>query len=307
MPTFSPQRIVIVLLTVFVLPDNSQAASLEAQTLATVQGVPITQDDVDRLMASRLVPPAARSKLQKQFLNQLVDRQLVQNYLAKLKVVVDPKIIAARIQSIHARIKKSGDDPKKVLAKLGYTEDSFRKELTLPLAWQLHVKQIISRMELKQLFAAERARYDGTELRARQIVLKLPANENARQLAMTKLTVIRNKIVSGKISFEAAAKKHSTSPSRDKGGDVGFFAYRGRMPVSITKIAFGLKKSDVSKPFVTRFGVHLLQVTGRKPGQLSLEDARPEIFKRLSDERWKSTISRLRKTAKIEWSNTTKK
>jgi len=45
--------------------------------------------------------------------------------------------------------------------------------------------------------------------------------------------------------------------------------------------------------------VHLIQVTEREPGQLSPEDARPQILMRLSDQMWSQTIADERSRAKI--------
>ncbi|GAB4159133.1 MAG: peptidylprolyl isomerase [Planctomycetaceae bacterium] len=291
----------------FLLANSNAASGQEnnpSATLVRVNGEAITQETFDRWLKSRLVSPTATAEVKKRLLNQLVDRTLIQQFLADRKIVADPKLIDARFRSIQKGIRKAGDDPQKVLARLGHTEESFRKELAFTLAWQRHARQTITRMELKELFDRERPRYDGTELRARQIFLKISPNadQQSRQKIINELNRIRSEIISGKTTFEDAAKKYSASPSRVKGGDIGFFMYTGRIPVSISRVAFSLKNKEISKPFLTSFGAHLIQVTDRRPGQLSLEDARPELFKKLSQERWNATLSRLRKTAKIEWS-----
>ncbi len=73
------------------------------------------------------------------------------------------------------------------------------------------------------------------------------------------------------------------------------------MPRQFSREAFRLKVGEISQPFRSKFGVHLCVVTGRTPGDLSLEDVRDEVLTRLSQEMWKQTVADMRKTAKIEW------
>lgn len=72
---------------------------------------------------------------------------------------------------------------------------------------------------------------------------------------------IRKEIVGGK-SFEQAAKEYSMCPSKDDGGDLGFFC-RGMMVPEFEKAAFSLPVSKLSMPVKTEFGWHLIMVTDR--------------------------------------------
>ena len=74
---------------------------------------------------------------------------------------------------------------------------------------------------------------------------------------------LRQKIVDGEISFADAAKKYSLCPSRDDGGDLGFFP-RGAMVPAFEKAAFALQIGEISQPVETRFGWHLILVTDKK-------------------------------------------
>jgi peptidyl-prolyl cis-trans isomerase C len=65
-------------------------------------------------------------------------------------------------------------------------------------------------------------------------------------------------------------------------------------------VAFALKTGDVSQPIESPFGVHLITVTDRKPGDLSLEDVRGKVLDVLSKELWDKTVAELRTQAKIE-------
>jgi len=64
-------------------------------------------------------------------------------------------------------------------------------------------------------------------------------------------------------SFEDLAKKYSTCPSGQRGGDLGFFG-KGMMVPEFEKAAFTLEPGMVSAPIRTQFGFHLIKVTGKK-------------------------------------------
>ena len=125
------------------------------------------------------------------------------------------------------------------------------------------------------------------------------AEESDGTKAKQQLTAVRQSIVSGESTFSDAAGKHSDSPSGKDAGDLGQFAYKGRMPQALTQVAFQLKTGDVSEPFESPFGVHILTVTEVVPGDLSLEDARGEIFQELSAKLQAGLISQLRGKAEI--------
>jgi peptidyl-prolyl cis-trans isomerase C len=63
--------------------------------------------------------------------------------------------------------------------------------------------------------------------------------------------------------FEDMAKKHSTCPSKSKGGDLGWFG-PGQM---VKPLEEAVKKSgvgSVTDPVKTQFGFHIIKVTAKK-------------------------------------------
>ena len=273
-----------------------------ARVVVKVNGTAITAGDVGFMAATRQVKPADRAEREPQLVEELIDRQLVREFLAKRKFAAPADELAFQIQRAEDAIKKHGDDPTMLLQKLGYTPERMKSELGLPLAWQAYVRHTVTLPQTKDYFEQHRAELDGTQLRARQIFLKLPPKPtDAEVTAKTnRMKDLRTQIASGKISFADAAKQHSESPAKDRGGDVGTFGFRGKLPSPVTRAAFALKVNDISEPVVSTFGVHLIQVTERIPGDLSLEDVRPQIIERLSEQLWADTVTRERKTAKIE-------
>jgi len=69
---------------------------------------------------------------------------------------------------------------------------------------------------------------------------------------------IIDKIKSGK-KFEDMAKKHSSCPSKSKGGDLGYFK-KGQMAAEFEKAAFNAKKGDLVGPVKTKYGYHVIKI-----------------------------------------------
>ncbi|NLI73581.1 MAG: peptidylprolyl isomerase [Euryarchaeota archaeon] len=64
-------------------------------------------------------------------------------------------------------------------------------------------------------------------------------------------------------SFEAIAKQYSKCPSKNSGGDLGYFG-KGQMVKKFEDAAFKGKKGDVVGPVQTEFGYHLIKIIDTK-------------------------------------------
>lgn len=73
---------------------------------------------------------------------------------------------------------------------------------------------------------------------------------------------LKEKINSGEITFEQAAKENSTCPSGANGGDLGRFG-QGQMVPEFDTVVFNDEVGVVHGPVETQFGYHLLEVTER--------------------------------------------
>lgn len=73
--------------------------------------------------------------------------------------------------------------------------------------------------------------------------------------------------IAGGLAFEEAAKKYSTCPSKDRGGDLGYFS-KGQMVPEFEKAVFGGEIGSVIGPVETQFGHHLILVEEKKGGEV---------------------------------------
>ena len=73
---------------------------------------------------------------------------------------------------------------------------------------------------------------------------------------------LKEKINSGEMTFEEAAKENSTCPSGARGGELGTFG-QGQMVPEFDKVVFNDEVGVVHGPVKTQFGYHLLETTER--------------------------------------------
>ena len=271
-------------------------------TLATVNGTPITESDLEFLYLSRDVREELRPSVRKRYIEQLINRSLLKEFLLTRNIKAPDSVIKDRVARTEKLITQEGLNFDETLKNLGYTRASFAKEVALPLAWQAHARLAITDKSIATYWKSHRAKFDGTEVRAAHIVKRLPrdGNDDDKKALTQELSQIRQALVNKKTTFSKAAAENSDSPSGKDGGNLGQFAFRGRMPQDLTKVAFTLKTGEISDPFDTPFGVHILTVTEVIPGDLSLEDARGEIFHELSEKLQTGLISQLRAKARID-------
>jgi parvulin-like peptidyl-prolyl isomerase len=287
-------------------PASSAPRRDPSAVLVTVNGKPITENQLAIYRFLHRLPAEGTVESRKADLEQLIENELLREFLADRRAEVDSQRLAAAVKAAKEQLKRENRDPDKLVSNSRLLDSLLRRELSLPMAWQVHLGRVLTQQTIRDEFERHKSEFDGSEVRASQIFLKLPANADATavQAARDKLDRLRAEIVAGKITFADAARRESQAPSAADGGDVGWFAFRGKMPPEICKVVFRLKPGEVSAPFRTKFGLHLYTVTKVRPGNLNLEDVRASVIARMSRNLWEEFALQARKTAKIEWQTT---
>lgn len=91
-------------------------------------------------------------------------------------------------------------------------------------------------------------------------------------------------IKDGKITFEEAAKKYSTCPSKEQGGDLGTFG-RGMMVPEFEDATFAAEIGEITKPVKTQFGYHLILVEQKNDAkEKQLEEVKEVVTNQLVQE-----------------------
>jgi parvulin-like peptidyl-prolyl isomerase len=268
--------------------------------VASVNGAPILARDVElELLLEGKKAPSATDR--EAATNRVIDRALVAKFLTKHSVKPLEEDVENLVERTRAGVQSGGETLDVVLKRLNLTEDDLRKSARAAVIWESYVLRTATQKELQTLFDSHREQYDGTQVRLKQIVRSLPTDAPAEdwEAAVSLLKEIRTEIAAAKLEFAAAAMKHSTSPSGKSGGEIGFVRYQGDVPAPVAAAAFALKAGELSEPIRSPVGVHLIQVVERKPGDLSLEDARPALLRELGQQLWIKTVADLRAKAKV--------
>ena len=129
------------------------------------------------------------------------------------------------------------------------------------------------------------------EVRARHILVA--SKDKARELF--------EKIAHGS-DFATLAKQNSIDPgSKEQGGDLGYFG-RGQMVPQFEEAAFKLQPGEVSQPFETQFGWHIIQVDGRRDRQVpTFEAIKDRVRAAVIHDKAQQVLLGLRGKAQIEY------
>lgn len=130
--------------------------------------------------------------------------------------------------------------------------------------------------------AYEARRNDYLELKARHILFKADTDAQAKE-ATDKALALRAKLIKGQ-DFAKAAEDLSEDPSaKGNGGELGWFHF-AQMQKPFSEAAAALKVGEISQPVRTVYGIHLIQLEGRR--EKAFDDVKAEIRKSLEDDRF---------------------
>jgi peptidyl-prolyl cis-trans isomerase D len=134
--------------------------------------------------------------------------------------------------------------------------------------------------EIEQLYEDAGTRYDSPEqIRARHVLIEVPqgSEESAIEAARARAQGARERIEAGEDFAAVAAELSDDAGSKDRGGDLGFFA-RGQMVPEFDAAAFALEPGGTSDLIRTDYGFHLIRVEERREAlHRPLEEVREEL------------------------------
>ena len=245
-------------------------------------------------------------KLEEKALDQAVGAKLLLDRAQQLDVPVTGADIDAEVAKVVMQV--GGEENfKKALEQQGITEIAFRKELEKGAKVNKLVEQACAGVadpaedEVVKFFEAHKAEF----VTPPQVLCQHILVKGSDDKALDKIKEIRERIVSGKSDFAAEAKEHSDCPSGQEGGSLGWFG-RGMMVPEFDKVAFEMKKGEVSGVVSTQFGYHIIYKADEKGGgEQTLVDVHDQIKDLLRHEArgraMDSFVAELKANAKIEY------
>ena len=206
--------------------------------------------------------------------------QLISGKLMVAKAEIDSVIVTdlevdnnldRRMQLILSQYGGSEDQLEQYYGKsIEQIQNDVRDEIKEQLVVQRMQETIISDVrvtpsEVKRFFnriPRDSLPFFSTEVEVGQIV-KIPTVSSSQKDGLKRrLNEIRDRIVAGE-SFEALAKEYSQGPSAKYGGNLGY-TKRGMMASEFEAAALRLKPGEISRPFETQFGIHIVQLIERR-------------------------------------------
>lgn len=235
-------------------------------------------------------------------LEQLMEAALLEQVVAKAGITADSAAVDAEMGKLQKQITGQGGTFAAFLAQTGRDEATFRGQVALEIAVRQFVTQRLTPQAVAGYFEKHRREIDGTLVRVSHVVLRpdLGRGEAAVEECLARAAAIRGRILQGEMTFAEAARAHSAGPSRRRGGDVGYLPRHSVAQEEFAKQAFALAKGEISQPFVTAFGVHLVQVTDVQPGDRTLLSLRPQIEQVMAQKIVRDALAEARRDAPVE-------
>ena len=238
-----------------------------SNVLATVGGMPITEEDVSEFLAG------------------LGQRGQAYNNPEGRKAVVG-QLVANKLLLLDARRNLYEAEPafKAELAKM-------RDNLLISYAADKAISAVtVSDKDAEDYYNQNKERFM-TEEGVNASHILVDSEEKALEILA--------KIKSGEITFEQAAMENSSCPSGQNGGNLGDFG-RGQMVPEFDSAVFAMEVGEISEaPVKTQFGYHLIKLNSKNAAEeMPFAEIAPEIKNALLSEKqrnaYESKINQLK-------------
>jgi parvulin-like peptidyl-prolyl isomerase len=287
---------------------TSAAAQQAPRPAAMVDGNAITMAEVEAVIkqggpTAKMLTEAQRRDLQHDVLDALINDVLFRQLMRRVGPRIEVAEVDRRIAEVAEAMKKEGKTLQDLFQETGQNEGQLRSEIVTILQWTAFVKGHFSDADVKKYYEFNRDFFDGVSVRASHILLRVPhgAPPAEQQAMQGRLEAIRQEILAGKIDFADAAKKYSQDSSAANGGDIGYFPRKLVVDENYARTAYALKVGEVSSVVPTEFGLYLIKVTDRKPGQpADFNQIKDKVKQLYVEEARMAMIAQYRKSAKIE-------
>ena len=139
--------------------------------------------------------------------------------------------------------------------------EEFRKELLISRYFEQYLNEAVTDQGIQNFYSDNVDKYKSRKARVSHILFRTNArmDEIARQAVLTTATAAHSRLTAGE-TFEAVAKDVSEDKvSGEKGGDLGWIN-EGAVSDGFSAKVFSMKAGEVSTPFLTDFGFHIVKI-----------------------------------------------
>jgi peptidyl-prolyl cis-trans isomerase SurA len=294
----------LLLFFLLIFPYGASAAVIE-QLIAVVNGEPYTLSNLTAYAKSKMnraFPSGDLNQINasdREVLEQFITDKLLEAEVREAGIVVSDEDVTRYIEQVKKNNRLSDEDLKLALSREGMTLAAYRASVKSEMEKseiidrQVRRKVNITDEDVERYYKINSKNYRSTErARIRHILLPLPedAPPERVQNAMEKGKELYERIEAGE-DFAALAREYSEGAGRTEGGEIGWVK-KGTLILGIEEVAFQkLSVGQVSEPFRTSMGVHIVKLEGREGSNvLPLSSVAPrikeELMKKILEERF---------------------
>jgi peptidyl-prolyl cis-trans isomerase C len=214
--------------------------------------------------------PDQQQEVRRVILEDFIVQHVLLGEADQLALTADAAAIDAQLAQIRSRY-PTPEAFQEALAAQSMTEDSLRSSIATMMRQQQLQEQMAEEAAAPSAEEMDDFRREQAEqVRAQHILFLLDRNapaeveDSVQALAQAVLDSAKQGT-----DFGALAQRHSQDGTSEAGGDLNYFS-RGQMVPPFEEVAFALADSgDLAPELVrTRFGYHIIRLTGRRTGEL---------------------------------------
>ena len=287
------------------------SARVIEQLIAVIDGEPYTLSNVNAYSKTKLGRPFPSGDLNaigaqdQQVLEQFVTDKLLEAEVREAGIVVSDADVERYIEQVKKNNRLSDKDLEAALRKENHTLASYKISVKSEIEKsdlidrQVRRKVTISDEDVERYYKLNAKNYrSGDRARIRHILLSLPENapEDRVQAATSRAQELYRRIRAGE-DFSTLAREFSQGAGHADGGDIGW-VNRGTLIAGIEEVAFQkLSVGQVSEPFRTSMGIHIVKLEGREAGALvPLSTVAPRIKEELTNKALEERFAKWVKT-----------
>lgn len=283
--------------------EDAKTNAAKTDYVAKVNDVKISQADMDRkfdLIRERYASmgvPLDESKIaefRENILSSLIDQEVLFQEAKAQGIVIDPEAVKQALDDFKKQFETEADFEKQI-ESMNYTEDVILSQIRESKIIEKYIEDTVmptitvTDADVKTYFDEHPEEFEMPErVHASHILLKVEPNASDASKAETRKEIekIKTRLDEGE-DFAKLAKDRSDCPSKEKGGDLGFFA-RGQMVKPFEDTAFSQEPGTISDVVETRFGYHLIQVQEKEAAtKLAYDDIKDRLVEKLQQEKFK--------------------
>jgi len=314
-----PYRILFSILLLASLPAMLSAAVIE-QLIAVIDGEPYTLTNIKvfAMTKGKIEFPTGDliriNDADRDVLEQFITEKLLETEVREAGIKVSDAEVDEYIEQIKTRNKLSDDELRTALSREGQTLASYRASVKRELEKneiinrQVRAKVNISNEDAERYYKLNMKNYSsGERAQLRHILFPVPEKASGDELRAIfgKAGAVHERIKVGE-DFAKLANEYSEGAGHADGGNIGW-VQRGTLVKEIEDIAFEkLSVGQVSEPFRSGMGVHIVKLEARDPGKvLPFATVAPkikeELYVKALDERFGKWVkSDLRKKHHVD-------